>query len=55
MNKLTLVLAGVGGFAAAILVGLLVVLAIAASGASHEVITLKTEVEGFLSQQNKKT
>ncbi len=45
MNKLTLVLAGVGGFAAAILIGLLVVLAIAASGASHEVLALKTEVE----------
>lgn len=45
MNKLTLVLAGVGGFAAAALIGLLVVLAMAASGASHEVVVLKTEVE----------
>lgn len=45
MNKLTMVLAGVGGFAAATLVGLLVVLAIGTSRAGHEVLELKGEVD----------
>lgn len=45
MKKLTMALAGVGGFAAAALVGLLVVLAIAAGRSGRDVLELKTEVE----------
>jgi carbonic anhydrase/acetyltransferase-like protein (isoleucine patch superfamily) len=45
MNKLTMVLAGAGGFAAAALLGLLVVLAIAAGKSGREVLQLETEVE----------
>lgn len=50
MNKLPMVLAGVGGFAAAVLVGLLVVLTVAAGRAGHEVTELKTELEGLKSR-----
>lgn len=50
MKKLTMVLAGVGGFFATAFLGLLVVLVIAASRAGHEVLELRGEVDSLRAQ-----
>ena len=50
MNKLTMGLAGLGGFVAAALIGLLVILAVAANRAGHELQDLKAELEELRGQ-----